>query len=116
MKSSGRWVLFLGSITVLILGVHYFLAAPWASYPMVHWGFHRFGPRIFPWGSLLGVLAVTGIGFLLYKLIFPSSDSQATKEEEDSCPYCGREFEQGEEIPKKGREIQGSGESESKTA
>ena len=108
MNTSGRWGLFLGGMVVLVMGVHYFLVAPWASYPMVHWGFHRFGPGIFPWSSLLGLLAVIGIGFLLYKLLFPSTGSQATKEKENFCPCCGREFQLDEEISKRVLETQGS--------
>jgi len=59
---------------------------------MMGWGSHRFEPRTFPWGSLIGLLTIFGVGFVLYKILFPSSGSQSEKEE-DSCPYCGREFE-----------------------
>lgn len=106
MKNALRWMLFLVGIVVLVLGVHYFLVPYFplpfrSSYPMIGWGFHRFGPRMFLWDSFLGLLAIIGIGFLLYKLIFPSSGSQATKEKENFCPCCGREFQQDEEISKK---------------
>jgi hypothetical protein len=101
MKTSVRWVLFLAGIVVLILCVHYLLVPSWASYPMIGWGFHRFGPRIFPWGSFIGLLTILIIGFVLYKLIFPPSGSQATKEKENFCPCCGREFQQNEQISKK---------------
>jgi nitrate reductase gamma subunit len=111
MKASRRWLLFLGGVVVLFLGIHYLLVPSWASYPMIGWGFHRFGPRIFPWGSFIGLLAIIGSGFLLYKLIFPLSGSQATKEKENFCPCCGREFPQNEEISKKILETPGSEES-----
>ena len=96
MKDSTRWILFLGGIVVMILGIHYFFIPLWPSYPVMGWGSHRFGPRSFPWGSFIGLLTIFGVGFILYKLFFPSSGS--TREEEDVCPYCGREFERGESI------------------
>jgi hypothetical protein len=97
MKNSTRWILFLAGIVVLILCVHYFLVPLWPSYPMMGWGSHRFGPRTFPWGSLIGLLTIFGVGFVLYKFLFPSSGSQSEKEE-DSCPYCGRNFHRSESI------------------
>jgi len=98
MKNSTRWILFLAGIVVLILCVHYILVPLWPSYPMMGWGSHHFGPRTFPWGSFIGLLTIFGVGFVLYKLLFPASSSQSAKEE-DSCPYCGREFERSESIP-----------------
>jgi hypothetical protein len=65
---------------------------------MIGWGFYRFGPRIFPWGSFIGLLTVLVIGFVLYKLIFPSSGSRSKKEEENFCPFCGRELRRSEPI------------------
>jgi hypothetical protein len=100
MKTSARWVLFLAGIVVLVLCVHYVLVPSWAIYPMIGRGFHRFGPRIFPWGSFTGLLTILVIGFVLYKLILPTSGSQATKEEEDFCPFCGRELRGSKPIPK----------------
>ena len=97
MKNSTRWILFLAGIVVLILCVHYILVPLWPSYPMMGWGSHRFGPRTFPWGSFIGLLTIFGVGFVLYKFLFPSSGSQSTREE-DFCPYCGREFERSESI------------------
>jgi len=43
-------------------------------------------------------LTIFGVGFVLYKILFPSSGSQSEKEE-DSCPYCGREFEKAGPAP-----------------
>ena len=100
MKASGRWILFLAGIVVLVLWVHYVLVPSWAIYPMIGWDFHRFGLRIFPWGSYIGLLTILVIGFVLYKLILPTSGSQATKEEEDFCPFCGRELRGSNPIPK----------------
>lgn len=107
MKASVRWVLFLAGIVVLILCVHYFLVPSWASYPMTGWGFHRFGPRIFPWSSFIGLLTILVIGFVLYKLLFPSSGSQGTKEEENLCPHCGQKLQQSEPDSKKSPETPG---------
>ena len=97
MKTSTRWILFLAGIGVLILCAHYILVPLWPSYPMTGWGSHRFGPRTFPWGPFIGFLPIFGVGLVLYKCLFPSSGSQSNKEE-DSCPYCGREFERSESI------------------
>jgi len=98
MKNSTRWILFLIGIVVLILCVHYFLVPLWPSYPMMGWGYRHFGPRTFPWSFFIGLLSVIGL-FVLYKLLFPSSGSQSAKEEH-LCPYCGREFERSESIPR----------------
>ena len=97
MKNSTRWILFLAGIVVLILCVHYILVPLWPSYPMMGWGYHHFGPRAFHWGFFIGLLTILGVGFILYKLFSPSSGSQSEKEE-DSCPYCGREFERSKPI------------------
>ena len=96
MKNSTRWILFLAGIVVLILCIHYFLVPLWPSYPMMGWGYRHFGPRTFPWGFFIGLLSIIGL-FVLYKLLFPSSGSQSTKEE-DFCPYCGRDFQRSESI------------------
>ena len=98
MKNSTRWILFLAGIVVLILCVHYFLVPLWPTYPIMRWGSHHFGPSTFPWSSFIGLLTIFGVGFVLYKLLFPSSGSQSTREEEDVCPYCGREFQRSESI------------------
>jgi len=98
MKISTRWILFLAGIVVLILCVNYILMPLWPSYPVMGWGFRHFGPRTFPWGSFLGLLIAFIIGLALYKLLFPSSASQLAKEEEDFCPYCGRELERSESV------------------
>jgi nitrate reductase gamma subunit len=92
MSNSIRWLLFLIGIAVVILAVHFFLVPSWPSYPAMGLRYHHFGPRTFPWGSFTGLLTIFGAGFILYKLLFPSSGSQSTKEG-DFCPYCGREFE-----------------------
>jgi hypothetical protein len=97
MSNSTRWILFLTGIVAVILSVHYFLVPLWPSYPMMGWGSHRFGPRIFPWGSFIGLLTIFGVGFVLYKLLSPASSSQSATEE-DSCPYCGRKFERSESL------------------
>ena len=97
MKNSTRWVLFLAGIVVLILCVHYIFVPLWPSYPMMGWGSHRFWPRTFPWGPFIGLITIFGVGLVLYKCLFPSSGSQSAKEE-DSCPYCGREFVRCESI------------------
>jgi hypothetical protein len=97
MSNSIRWILFLTGIVVLILCIHYILLPLWPSYPMMGWGHRHFGPRTFPWGSVIGLLTLFGVGFICYKLLFPASISQSAKEE-DSCPCCGREFERGESI------------------
>ncbi len=112
MKTSVRWVLFLAGVVVLVLCVHYFLGPYFplpfrASYPMIGWGFHRFGPGIFPWGSFVGLLTILVIGFVLYKLLFPSSGSQATKEEEGFCPHCGQKLQKSEADSKRSPEIPG---------
>jgi hypothetical protein len=96
MKNSTRWALFLGGIVVMILGIHYFFIPLWPTYPTIGWGYRHFGPRTFPWGSFIGLLILFGMGFVLYKFLFPSSGSQSEKEE-DSCPYCGRKFEKGDQ-------------------
>ena len=98
MKNSTRWVLFLVGAAALILAVYYFILPSWPVYPMVDWRSHHFGPRTFPWASLLWPLIALIIGFAFYKLLFPSSGSQSTREEEGFCPYCGREFERSESI------------------
>jgi len=99
MKNSTRWILFLSGIVVSILCVHYILVPLWPSYPVMGLGYRHFGPRTFPWGSFIGLLTIFGMGFILYKLLFPSNISQSVKEEEDFCPLCGREFERSESIP-----------------
>ena len=96
MTNSIRWVLFLIGIAVLIVCVHYILMPLWPSYPMMDWGHRHSGPRTFPWGSFIGLLTIFGVGFILYKLFFPSSGS--TREEEDVCPCCGREFEKSDAV------------------
>ena len=97
MKNSTRWILFLTGIVVLILCVHYFLVPLWPSYPIMGWGYRHFGPRTFPWGFFIGLLSIIGL-FVLYKLFFPSHGSQSPREEEDLCPYCGRELERNKSI------------------
>jgi hypothetical protein len=99
MKTSTRWVLFLVGAAVLIASLYYFALASWPVYSTIPWKSHHFGPRIFPWGSFLGLLIVFTIGFALYKLLFQPSGSQLRREEDDFCPYCGRKFRQGESIP-----------------
>jgi hypothetical protein len=98
MSNSIRWILFLTGIVVIVLSVHYLLVPLWPSYPLMVSGHRHFGSRTFPWGSLTGLLTIFGAGFILYKLLFPSQASQSTKEEEDSCPYCGREFRKGDHV------------------
>ena len=98
MKNSMRWVLFLVGTAVLILGVYYFILPSWPVYPMIGWRSHHIGLRTFPWASLLWPLIALIIGFAFYKLLFPSSGSHSTREEEDFCPYCGRELERSESI------------------
>ena len=61
MKNSTRWILFLGGIVVLILGVHYIVVPLWPSYPVMGWGYHHFGPRTFPWGFFIGLLGIIGM-------------------------------------------------------
>ena len=92
MKTSVRWVLFLFGIAVLILCLHYFLVPSWAAYPMIGLRFHRFGPGIFPWSPFIGLLTIFVIGFVLYRVIFPPSSSQATKGKENFCPLCGHKL------------------------
>lgn len=92
MKTSVRWVLFLFGIAVLILCLHYFLVPSWAAYPMIGLRFHRFGPGIFPWSPFIGLLTIFVIGFVLYRVIFPPSSSQATKGKENFCPWCGHKL------------------------
>ena len=96
MKNSTRWIMFLGGIVILILCIHYFLVPLWASDPPMVPGHRHFGSRTFPWSSFTGLLAILGVGFVLYKLLFPSSGSQSTKEE-DFCPFCGREFQKDDQ-------------------
>jgi len=103
MKTSLRWVLFLAGIVVLIMCVHYFLLPLWASYSMMGWGSHRFGPRMFPWGSFIGLGAILAGGFIWYKVLFPSSSSQS-REEEDLCPYCNQKLPQSQPDSKKSLE------------
>jgi len=98
MSNSIRWILFLTGIVAVVLSVHYFLVALWPTYPMMGWGSHRFGPRAFPWGAFVGLFAIFGVGFILYKLFFPLSGSQSTIKKEEVCPYCGREFEPSESM------------------
>ena len=98
MKNSTRWALFLGGIVVMIFSIYYFFVPLWPAHPTIGWGYRHFGTRTFPWGSFIGLLTLFGMGFVLYKLFFPSSRSQSTREEEDVCPYCGREFEKSDAV------------------
>ena len=95
MTNSIRWLLFLVGIGVLILCGYYIFMPLWPSYPMMDWGHRHSGPRTFPWGSFIGLLTIFGVGFILYKLFFPSSGSTR---EEDVCPCCGREFEKSDAV------------------
>ena len=101
MKTSLRWVLFLAGIVILSLSVHYFLVPLWASHPVMDWRSHRFGPRMFLWGSFIGLMNILIIGFVWYKLLFPSYRSQSTKAEEDLYPYYGQTLQQSETDSKK---------------
>lgn len=96
MKSSVRWVLFFFGIGVLLLSLYYLIPNSWSAYPVTYWRGHPFGPRTFPWGFFLGLLTVFAVGFILCNLFFPSSGS--AKEEEDFCPYCGRDFQRSESL------------------
>jgi hypothetical protein len=100
MNNSTRWILFLGGIGVLVLGMYYFINSSslfWQPYSVMGWRPYYFGPRTFPRVSFLGLLIAFIVGLVLYKLLFPSSGSQP-KNEEKFCPYCGREFERSESI------------------
>jgi|CryGeyStandDraft_6_1057127.scaffolds.fasta_scaffold129567_2 hypothetical protein len=98
MKNSTRWILFLSGIVVSILCVHYILVPLWPSYPVMGLGYRHFGPRTFPWGSILGLLLTFVIGFAWFKILFPSSgtSSSSEKKAEDFCPFCVGEFEECE--------------------
>jgi len=96
MTNSIRWLLFLIGIAVITLCGYYVFMPLWPSYPVMGWGHRHSGPRTFPWGSIVGLLTLFGVGFILYKLFFPSSGS--TREEEDACPCCGREFEKSDAV------------------
>jgi hypothetical protein len=98
MKHSTRWILLVAGAAVLIFGLYYFILPSWSAYAMMGWGFRHFGPRTFPSGSFLGLLIAFIIGLAICKLLFPSSASQSAKEEEDFCPYCGRELERSESV------------------
>ena len=100
MNTSMRWGLFLAGLVVLILCVHYFLIPLWPGYPPIGWASRHFRPRMFPWGSLVGLAAMVIGGFVWYKILFPSSGSKPT-EEDDLCPYCNQKLPQSEPDPKK---------------
>ena len=93
MTNSIRWVLFLVGSVLLILCVHYILVPLWPTPSLIGWRPHHVTYRGFPWGSFVGLLAVFGIGFILYKLLFPTSGSESTGEKR-FCPYCGRDFQE----------------------
>ena len=95
MKTSTRWLLFLAGVVVLILCVHYFLVPLWASYPTIGWGSRHFRPRMFPWGSVVGLAAMLAGGFIWYKVLFPSSGSKS-RDEEELCPYCNQKLPQSQ--------------------
>jgi hypothetical protein len=100
MKNSTRWILFIGGIGVLVLGMYYFINPSWLFWPpysTMGWRPHYFGPRTFPGVSFSGLLIAFIIGFALYKLLFPSSGSQPKKEEK-FCPLCGRDLQRSESI------------------
>jgi hypothetical protein len=96
MKNSRRWAWFLAAAAVLSLGLYYFIVPSHAVYAMMGLGDRHFEASTFPWGFIIGLLSIIGL-FVLYKLLFPSSGSQSTKEE-DLCPYCGRELERSESV------------------
>jgi len=100
MKNSTRWILFIGAIGILILGVYYLAIPFWLfspPYSTMGWRPYYFGPRTFPSVSFLGLLIAFIIGFALYKWFFPSSGFQQKKEEK-FCPFCGRDLQQRESI------------------
>jgi len=61
---------------------------------------------MFPWGSVVGLVAILAGGFIWYKLLFPSSGPQSA-EEEDLCPYCGQKLMQSELDSKQSPETPG---------
>jgi len=100
MKNLTRWILFLGVIGVLFLGIYYFINPSllfWPPYSAMGWRPYYFGPRTFPGVSFLGLLIAFIVGLALYKLLFPSSGSQPKKEEK-FCPFCGRDLQRSESI------------------
>ena len=98
-----RWLLFLAGVVVLILCAHYYLVPLWASFPPIGWGSRHFRPRMFPWGSVVGLAAMVAGGFVLYKVLFPSSSYQS-REEEELCPYCNQKLLQSQPDSKKSLE------------
>jgi len=103
MKTSTRWLLFLAGVVGLILCVHYFLVPLWASYPTIGWGSRHFRPRMFPWGSVVSLVAMLAGGFIWYKVLFPSPSPQLRKEEE-LCIYCNQKLPQSQPDSKKSPE------------
>jgi hypothetical protein len=96
MKNSVPWILFFAGMVILTFGTYYFFNSFFPFHSVASSGSHHFGPRTFLWGFFLCLLTVFAVGFILYNLFFPSSGS--AKEEEDFCPFCGREFQRSESL------------------
>jgi len=97
MKNGMRW----GWVMIVVAGLcltFYYLGFPFRPpYFFGGWGYRSFGMRMWPAFPFFGLLVLIVLGFILVRLIFPSSRRASPPPDEGwtFCPYCGGDLRQG---------------------
>jgi len=98
MKNGTRW----GLVVIVVAGLFltfYYLGFPfWPPYFLGGWGYRSFGPRMGPAFPLFGLLVFIVLGFVLVRLLFPTSPRASSPPDEGwtFCPHCGGDLRQAE--------------------
>jgi hypothetical protein len=97
MKNGMRWGWVVIVVAGLLLTLYYLGFPFWPPYFFWGGGYRSFGPRIGPAFPLFGLLVLIVLGFVLVRLISPSSGRASLPPGEGwtFCPYCGGDLRQG---------------------